>query len=245
MSDAENQKFRDFLRTSLSVPLSEKSARTQWRRATGLALISGYVDSYTLLNFGVFASFMSGNTTSGGLQAGQGKLVAAGHSLLPIPFFALGIFVGTLLAQANQRHQLHRLPASVAAILTVGTAAAYLAWPGWLSIMILSTAMGILNMSTTHVGGQTVSLGFVTGDLNSLAQHLAMGIKRAPVPQAQGSWDTHWWRIAVLATVWTAFLSGAVLGTALASRLAVWTLLPPILMLLILPLLERSSISDA
>jgi uncharacterized membrane protein YoaK (UPF0700 family) len=32
------------------------------------------VDSYALLNFGVFASFMSGNTTSGGLQAGQGKL---------------------------------------------------------------------------------------------------------------------------------------------------------------------------
>jgi uncharacterized membrane protein YoaK (UPF0700 family) len=245
MSDAENQKFRDFLRISVSVPSTEKSARTQWRRAAGLALISGYVDSYTLLNFGVFASFMSGNTTSGGLEAGQGKLVAAGHSLLPIPFFALGIFVGALLAQANQRHQLHQLPASVAAMLTVGTAAAYLAWPRWLSIMILSTAMGMLNMSITHVGGQTVSLGFVTGDLNSLAQHVAMGVKRAPVPQAQGSWDTHWWRIAVLATVWTAFLSGAVLGTALASHLAVWILLPPSLMLLVLPLLERSTISDA
>jgi uncharacterized membrane protein YoaK (UPF0700 family) len=245
MSDAENQKFRDLLRTSPSLPSSERSARTQWRRAAGLALISGYVDSYTLLNFGVFASFMSGNTTSGGLEAGQGKLLAAGHSLLPIPFFVLGIIVGALLARADQRHQLHRLPASVAAMLTGAIAAAYLAWPGWLSIMILSSAMGILNMSITHVGGQTVSLGFVTGDLNSLAQHLAMGIKRAPVPQAEGSWDTHWRRIAVLSTIWTAFLSGALLGTALASRLVVWTLLPPSLMLLVLPVLERAAISDA
>jgi Protein of unknown function (DUF1275) len=103
------------------------------------------VDSYALLNFGVFASFMSGNTTSGGVQARRVKLGQAGHSLLPVPFFVLGILVGTLLVKADQRHQLHRLSGFVATMLTVATAAAYLAWPGWLSIMILSTAMGILN----------------------------------------------------------------------------------------------------
>jgi uncharacterized membrane protein YoaK (UPF0700 family) len=221
------------------VPSPQQSARAQWRRAAALALISGYVDAYALLNFGVFASFMTGNTTSGGVQAGQGKLAAAGHDWLPIPFFVFGIFVGTLLAQADQRHQLHRHAALVAAMLTAGTAAAYSASPGWLSIMILSTAMGILNTSITHVGGQTVSLGFVTGDLNSLARHLAMGIKRAPVPEAQGAWDTHWRRAALLATVWTAFLGGAVLGTAVAARLATWTLLVPSLALVVLALLER------
>jgi len=90
-----------------------------------------------------------------------------------------------------------------------------------------------------------VSLGFVTGDLNSLAQHLAMGIKRAPVPQAQGSWDTHWRRAALLTGLWAAFLIGAVLGAALASRIAVWTLLLPALMLLVFAPFERARISDA
>jgi uncharacterized membrane protein YoaK (UPF0700 family) len=219
----------------------QNSAMAQWRGAAGLALISGYVDSYTLLKFGVFASFMSGNTTTGGSLAGQAKLVAAGHSLLPIPFFLLGIFVGTLMGQADQRHTLHRLFEMVAALLAVGTAAAYWAWPSWLSIMILSSAMGILNTSITHVGGQTVSLGFVTGDLNSLAQHAALGIKRAPLPQTQGPWDTRWARATVLASVWTAFLGGAILGTALVSRLAAWTLLVPSVMLLAFPLLGQAT----
>jgi uncharacterized membrane protein YoaK (UPF0700 family) len=221
------------------LPTSQKAVRTQWRRAASLALISGYVDSYTLLKFGVFASFMSGNTTSAGSQAGQAKLAAAGTFLLPIPFFLLGIFVGTLLVRSDQPQRVHRLFVLVAAMLAVGATAASSAWPGWVSIMMLSSAMGILNMSITQVGGQTVSLGFVTGDLNNLAQHVALGIKRAPLPQARGSWDTHWARAAVLACIWAAFLGGAILGTALTSRLAAWTLLVPGVMLVALLLLDR------
>ena len=83
-------------------------------------MISGYVDSYTLLNFGVYASFMSGNTTSAGLHAGHAKLAASGHSLLPIPFFVLGIFMGTLLVQASPHHELPRHSLLVAVPLTVG-----------------------------------------------------------------------------------------------------------------------------
>src|ERR1700692_1472098 len=71
------------------------SARAQAWGATGRALIAGYVDSYTLLNFGVYASFMSGNTTSAGLHIGQASAAAAAHSLLPIPFFVFGIFMWT------------------------------------------------------------------------------------------------------------------------------------------------------
>jgi uncharacterized membrane protein YoaK (UPF0700 family) len=223
------------------VPTSQKSVSTEWRRAGALALISGYVDSYTLVKFGVFASFMSGNTTVGGSQAGQGKLAAAGHSFLAIPFFLLGIFAGTLLVQVDPRRQSHRLFALVSAMLALATAAAYWAWPGWLSIMILSAAMGILNTCITHVGGQTVSLGFVTGDLNNLAQHVALGIKQAPLSEAQGSWDTRWARATLLASIWTAFLGGAILGSALESRFAVWTLLVPSAMLLALPLLDRAT----
>src|SRR2546430_9819081 len=42
-----------------------------------------------------------------------------------------------------------------------------------------------LPISITHVGGQAVNLGFVTGDLNNLGPHLLMGIKRAPVQRSE------------------------------------------------------------
>jgi uncharacterized membrane protein YoaK (UPF0700 family) len=124
----------------------------------------------------------------------------------------------------------------------VGIAAMYFGGPGWLSITVLSTAMGIMNTSITHVGGQAVNLGFVTGDLNNFAQRLAMGIRRDPVPLRQGSWDNHWWRAALLAGIWTAFLIGAALGAALASRFTMWALLPPVLILLVFGVLEPATI---
>jgi uncharacterized membrane protein YoaK (UPF0700 family) len=228
------------------VPISQNNVSTEWRRAGALALISGYVDSYTLLNFGVFASFMSGNTTTGGARAGQFKLAAAGHDLLPIPFFVLGILVGTLVPRSDQRRPLLRLALLISAMLSIGTLAAYLAWPQWSSIALLSTGMGVLNTCITQVGGQNVSLGFVTGDLNNFAQHLALGIKRTPIPDPRDSSDTRCRRAAVLASVWSAFLVGAVLGSAMAARLAIWALLLPCgLLLIISSFVERETVSGA
>jgi uncharacterized membrane protein YoaK (UPF0700 family) len=247
-ADGENHKIPRFVaHGGGSVPSSPKSVTSQWIRASARALIAGYVDSYALLNFGVYASFMTGNTTSAGLFAGQHNFHQAGHSLLPIPCFVLGIVLGTLLARTYKRqdHGLARVSALVAAMLAVATAAAYFAWPTWLGVVILSVAMGLMNTSIARVGAQAVSLGFMTGDLNSMAQHLALGIERAPVSEAQGSWDTHWSRATLLAVLWTTFLCGAVLGSVLALRIAYWTLLLAAAMLLILSLAERASFSDA
>ena len=242
MSVTENQQFTDVSRTGIPKSSRQRAARVQGWMAAGSALISGYVDAFTLLNFGVYASFMSGNTTSAGLHAGHAKFALAGHSLLPIPFFVLGIFIGTLLALAKLNHGSAPHSFLVAALLMVGIAAMYFGGPGWLSITVLSTAMGIMNTSITHVGGQAVNLGFVTGDLNNFAQRLAMGIRRDPVPLRQGSWDNHWWRAALLAGIWTAFLIGAALGAALASRFTMWVLLPPVLILLVFGVLEPATI---
>ena len=224
-----------------------QAVTTQWVSASARALIAGYVDSYALLKFGVYASFMTGNTTSAGLFAGQHNWRRAGHSLLPIPCFLLGVLLGTLLTRSGERRDqaLARVSALVAAMLGVATAAGYFAWPGWLGVVILSLAMGLMNTSIVRVGAQAVSLGFMTGDLNSMAQHVALGIERAPVPEAQGSWDTHWWRAALLAGLWTTFLCGAVLGAVLALRFAFWTLLPAAGMLLVLSVAERTSTSTS
>jgi uncharacterized membrane protein YoaK (UPF0700 family) len=67
---------------------------------------------------------MSGNTTSAGLNIGQANFAAAEHSLLPIPFFVLGIFVGTLLMYADRHQGLTRLSVLVAAMLAIGIIAA-------------------------------------------------------------------------------------------------------------------------
>ncbi len=63
----------------------------------------------------------------------------------------------------------------IAALLSAGLAAAYLGPPPrWFSIVLFALAMGVLNSSTPHVGGQALGVGFVTGDLNKLGGHLAL-----------------------------------------------------------------------
>ncbi len=57
---------------------------------------------------------MSGNTTQTGLQAGDGKFAEAGHNLLPIPLFVIGIFLGTLLAPQRAPYALGRANEAVA-----------------------------------------------------------------------------------------------------------------------------------
>jgi uncharacterized membrane protein YoaK (UPF0700 family) len=210
---------------------SNQQATAQGLLAVCGALICGYVDSYALATFGIYASFMSGNTTSAGLLAGQVRLPAAGHSLLPIPFFVFGIITGTLIP-GDQRRRLKTISSLVAAMLVLVLITVWMAWPGVLSVILLSAAMGILSTSVTIVSGQAVSMGWVTGDLNNIARHIANGIRKAPLQQPQGPGDTHWRRAALLATVWAAFLIGAVLGGAVASRLAAWTLLFPVILLL-------------
>ncbi len=84
-------------RRPAKVPRSETSATAQEVLAAILALIAGYVDADTFLNYQVYGSFLSGNTTQTGLQVGQGKLGAAAYNLLPIPLFVAGVFLGSLV----------------------------------------------------------------------------------------------------------------------------------------------------
>jgi len=224
------------------VTLPQDSARARGWLAAVLALISGYVDSYVFWNYKVFASFMSGNTTMTGLQAGQANLAEAGHNILPIPLFVVGVFAGTFLVHSSLRHQLRHLLGLVAALLAIDMAADYLGPPpGWFSIILLSLAMGILNTTITRVGGQSVSLGFVSGDLNNLARHLALAVQGVPVPQAESSRDTHVRRAALLASVWAAFLIGALLAGAATVLFTAWTLLLPTFVLLVLAGCDRDT----
>ena len=64
--------------------------------ATVVAVIAGFIDAYGMITYGVYVSFMSGNTTQTGYQAAEGAFGPASLSALAILFFVVGSFAGTV-----------------------------------------------------------------------------------------------------------------------------------------------------
>ena len=209
--------------------------RAEGRLAVSLALIAGYVDAYGIVALGVYVSFMSGNTTQTGAQTGQGHFAAALPSALAIMFFVIGNFAGALLTHSGLRRSRPALLGAVAALLAVILGVTSLvSLNAEVAIAVITLAMGMMNATLSQVGGQAVSLTFVTGDLVRIARHLAMALMRAPVQGARGSWDTHLYRALIVTRVWGGFLTGALLSGAATPRFGVWVLLLPALILLVL-----------
>jgi uncharacterized membrane protein YoaK (UPF0700 family) len=106
-------------------------------------------------------------------------------------------------------------------------------------IATVSFAMGVMNTALSRVGAQSVSLTFVTGTLSRVGANLALALRRAPLPDAQGPWDTHLRRAMLLARVWAGFLAGALLSGAATPRFGAWVLLAPVLILAALAAFDR------
>jgi uncharacterized membrane protein YoaK (UPF0700 family) len=219
------------------IKLLSPDARPESRLAICLALIAGYVDAYGLRAFGTYVSFMSGNTTQTGSMIGQGYLVAALPSALAIVFFVAGSFAGTSLTHSGLRSSHQLLFGVVAALLAVTIGGMQLSsLDAKVGIATLSLAMGLMNTALSQIGSEPVNLTFVTGTLNKIGRHLALAVRRAPLPDAQGKWDTHLRRSGLMASVWAGFLTGAMVSGTATSYLGVWVLLAPVLMLLALAL---------
>lgn len=214
------------------IKLLSPDARSGRRLATCLALIAGYVDAYGLGAFATYVSFMSGNTTQTGSMIGQGNLAAAVPSALAILFFVAGSFAGTLLTHSGLRCSRQLLFGVVAALLVLTIAIAQLGSPeARVCIATLSLAMGLMNTTLSQIGGEPMSLTFVTGTLNKIGLHLALAVRRAPLPDAQGQWDTHLRRAGLLASIWATFLTGAMVSAVATPYFGVWILLAPVLVL--------------
>jgi uncharacterized membrane protein YoaK (UPF0700 family) len=216
------------------------AARSEARLAALLATIAGFVDAYGIIAYGVFVSFMSGNTTQTGYQTAQGEFGPASASALAILFFFIGTFAGALLTgpagQAARRLVFAFVAATLAAVIG-------LTQVGFLStgfaIAMVSFAMGVFNSALSRVGAQAVSLAFVTGTLSRAGSHLALAARRAPLTDSQGPWDTHLRRAVMLARVWIGFLAGAILSGAATPRYGVWVLSAPALILAALAAFDR------
>ena len=221
------------------------SRRTQARRAellvAALATIAGFIDAYGMITYGVFVSFMSGNTTQTGYHITEGKLGAAALSALAILFFVVGSFAGTLIVQFAGPLARRAVFGAVAAALALIIGFSRLGlMSGGAAIAAISFAMGIMNSALSHVGAQSVSLTFVTGTLSRVGSHLALAAKRAPLKDAQGPWDTHLRRAMMLMRVWAGFLAGALISGAVAPRFGASVLSAPALILAALAAFDRA-----
>jgi uncharacterized membrane protein YoaK (UPF0700 family) len=217
------------------------AAQTQERLAAGVAMIAGFVDAYGVITYGIYLSFMSGNTTQTGYRIGQGNFAAAVPAALAIVFFLGGSFAGALVADSARRRarQLIFGLAAASLALIIGFTQLGLSYSA-VHIATISFGMGVMNTAASRVGALAVSLTFVTGTLSKLGLHLALAVRRAPVPDSQGSWDTHIHRVLLLAGIWGAFLTGALLSGAATPRFGAWVLLFPTLVLSALAAFDRT-----
>jgi uncharacterized membrane protein YoaK (UPF0700 family) len=206
-----------------------------------LALIAGYVDGYGLLYLGTSVSFMSGNTTTTGLKSGQGDFHAALPTAIAVLFFVAGSFLGTLFIQSRLRDS-HRLTFLVVAGLLATVAVLEQHGPRnvFVEIAMLAVAMGMTNPALSKVGGESVSLTFVTGTLNRIGGRLAAAAGRQPLPDGQGPKDSHLARALIEASVWSGFVVGAGLSGMAGSHFRLWAaLLPPFVVMIALGLFSK------
>ena len=118
-----------------------------------LALVAGYVDGYGLRVLNNYVSFMSGNTTFAGLEAGQGKLAAALPPSLAIAGFLAGSFAGSLLSHSEYRYARRVLfPASAGLLALVIVLNFHGSLNANLGLVTLSLAMGLLNPAVSRIG---------------------------------------------------------------------------------------------
>ena len=212
------------------------SARIQERLMICLAMIAGYSDSYGLLHFKTYVSFMSGNTTQTGFALGQQNFPSALIAFTAISFFCIAIVVATILSGRSWYQGRWMTFVAVGILLAIcEVLVAYSHLNKYIGVALLSFAIGYLNNVLTHIGAQSVNPDFVTGNLNNSMKHVAQAIQGKPLADSKGTWDTHSRRAKQLLTVWFSFVAGACVCVLVAKQLGAWALSPVILILLLCP----------
>jgi len=157
-----------------------------------LALASGSVDALCFLALGgVFASLMSGNAIILGLRIGQGSLVLASHSLVPILAYMGGVALGANItgprksAEELWPRKVTRMFTMELALITVFAVGAFLtnSPPSQLDLYVLvalaSIPMGMQSAGVHALGVPGVSTTYITGTLTSAVIGL-VGLGRSP-----------------------------------------------------------------
>ncbi len=216
-----------------TVPTNE---RIQKALGTCMALSAGYLDGYGLLVLGTYVSFMSGNTTMTGVRAGEGNFAAALLPAIAIAAFVAGSAAGIVITHLGKRQAARLVFVLIAALLVTVTLVGGQGAHPKVDVALLSFAMGMVNPMLPKIGGESVSLTFMTGTLSRIGGHLGLALLGAAVPGSEGAWDTHLYRARVITQLWASFLIGAVfaaLAMSVARHFALW---PAIALMLLIGL---------
>lgn len=214
--------------------------------AVVLCLVAGYLDGYGLLIFNTYVTFMSGNSTLASVRLGQGAIHAALPAAVAVLFFVPGSAFGALLMRSKLPHT-HRLSfafigllIAVVSVLTRGESVHIT-----LAVALLSLGMGMVNAILPKIGAESVSLTFMTGNLNRIGGHLAGAICHESLADAQTPNESHLARARVELSLWLSFVTGAILAGMFVSTLRTWVLVPPLTAMVVLTVASQSEVPPA
>jgi uncharacterized membrane protein YoaK (UPF0700 family) len=216
-----------------AVPAKERIAKAL---ASCIVLVAGYLDGYGLLVLGTYVSFMSGNTTMTGVKAGEGSFLAALLPAIAIVGFVAGSAAGNIITHVRLRHAPRLVFLLIAALLVTVALVGGQGAHARVDVALLSFAMGLVNPMLPKIGGESVSLTFMTGTLSRIGGHLGLALLGAAVPGSEGAWDTHLYRARVITQLWASFLIGTVLAAVAMSVARDFALWPAVALMLLIGL---------
>lgn len=202
----------------------EGPLRSSTHLALVLAATGGFVDAvgYIAL-YHLFTAHQSGNSDALGVALSGGEWNLAWPRATAIAAYVIGIGLGTLLVEQCRRHRPEWAGGTVAltetvalgGALAIGATATYTShlsstdpFPYAGAAALLACAMGLQTVSLRQVGRRTVRTTFVTGLLTNMtesfmvAMHTPRGPDRRQLLRFAG----------FAASVWLAYLTGAVAG---------------------------------
>jgi uncharacterized membrane protein YoaK (UPF0700 family) len=189
--------------------------------AVTLALVTGYVDAVGFVRLlGVFPANQSGNLVFLGMALGGHGPAPGWRSATAIAAFAVGagfaFVVGPRLG--GRRRGPILLGAELLLLLTVVAISGPLhgdqvrrGFEGWILIVLTGIAMGVQTEVIRHVAGVAVATTYETGALVRVGE--AMG-----APFRHGREARYACELGILASVITAYVLGAALGTTALGR---------------------------
>jgi uncharacterized membrane protein YoaK (UPF0700 family) len=196
-------------------PLAERSVEVYAPErsllvASLLSMSGGFLDAFTWLSLGVFASSQTGNVVFLGIYAESGQWQRALHHLLPLAAFILGAVVA-VRTRAALRCLVGEIVCLAAAMLLLHRV------PDQVTILVISFGVALQSASFRQVGRWKYLSVTVTGNmLRAIDQFVA-----APDHDSASGVGT----MLVLCLV---FLFGAAIGGCMTKWLGVWSLALPI-----------------
>ena len=214
-------------------------------RVVLLALAAGGVDAVGFLTlFNVFTAHLSGDTTRLAVDLGSGDLNADALAVaLVLITFVCGIFIGVYLVAANETRRRLLIAVEIACLVVLTTIGTITLDRGelhhggfffYLLVVLAALAMGLQTAYLRRTAGTSVHTTFITGMLTALAEDTVTWCRDRTDVEARR-------RISIHGCIWLGYLTGGIVGAALALEIDFWALALPITLLAVVALGEFTS----